>query len=455
MLQLDDIYFNEIHRFLEGKLDVKSFLFRKSGFQNFKHQLFTFIKWSRLKNRIQIGQVDILVHLNERNHLRELVPLIRYFGQKGKKLGVITSNYNVAIELEKLNIKVCSPLKHFHSPRQLQAKSESIENAIASLSSKNSLDKNQIDSLRTFLDIKWQEFQFQYSFYSSALDSSKAKYCLIGNDLPAQGRLFVRLCQSNGIKSYSLQHGYVFKDWISNFHEVSYFLTYGDYSKQVLEAEPRPKSTIVSVGSPYISDILSKPEEIRKESDRLMTRFGIQKRFILITFSGYGHSTSKEAYLKCLESIKWLAESKKDQQIVVKLHPKEKLEDYSAFKSLNNVKLIQNSEVPTSWQYSIFPFLLSTDLLITGASTTAIEAAVYKIPVISMDFGKEYGSVRFRNEGWTVNADSAEEFEQLFEESDKRIENSDSDREKFLSSYYSSGLVQDPNEEVYNLIFNE
>ena len=110
----------------------------------------------------------------------------------------------------------------------------------------------------------------------------------------------------------------------------------------------------------------------------------------MIAFSGYGHSTNIENYKKQINLVEELSIKYKSEKFVIKLHPKEKIKYYKSLTNSNNIFLVTQNDIFN--RYSIYPLLENSEKLITGISTTSIEAMIKNIPVITLDPEFEYES---------------------------------------------------------------
>lgn len=99
-----------------------------------------------------------------------------------------------------------------------------------------------------------------------------------------------------------------------------------------------------------------------------------------------------------------------EMKFVAKLHRKDNLEHYSIAQSqISSSKLIVVPSGHAALPSDIFEWLQGAFVLLTGGSTTAIEAMALDIPVITMDFADELDHIDFINEGATLHARSPKE----------------------------------------------
>jgi hypothetical protein len=415
---LPELYFNEIGRFLEGKLSASQLLNENQApLRRFLQPILRYralMSMSGITDQVTSKQdFDALIHITEKSHLREILPIFHSL-KSIRKIAFVTYKISVLRVLQEKGLPfLLPPAEIFSTWRNYNYISGKVRQTPEELFEQLGSDSADYKAINQFLRSRYHRTARQLLWYEQLL-KSKPSFAIVGNDLTPEGRLFSRIAKLYDVSTYSIQHGNVYGDWIGSNHIVDYFFTFGATSKEVLESLPYLTSKLVVTGSPFLHKLLSQKDEIQKEAELLWQQFSIKAPYTLIALSGYGHSTSKGHYLSCLESLKRLVEEHARQRFIVKLHPKESIADYEAFKAQQNVILITNKMVPDNWNYSIFTWLHGSEKVITGSSTVALEAMAMSIPVISIDYANEYESVDFRKAGATFNAETHEQLQQVF-----------------------------------------
>jgi hypothetical protein len=97
----------------------------------------------------------------------------------------------------------------------------------------------------------------------------------------------------------------------------------------------------------------------------------------------------------------------------VKLHRKDRLEYYEkVIQKCGQSKIHFVTDRMSGFPSSIFDWLQGCGVLLTGASTTAIEALLVDVPVVTMDFAGELNGVDFIEMGATTHVRSYTELEE-------------------------------------------
>lgn len=439
-LFLPELYFNEIGRFLEGKLSASQLLNEnQAALRRFMQPILrhrALLKLSGDGRKVNAEQgFDALIHITEKSHLREILPIFHTL-KHSRKVAFVTYKISVLKVLQEKGLPyLIPPTELFGTFRNFSRYALKIRQTPKQLFKQLGIDSSDYEIINQFLQSRYHRAICQLRWYEQLL-VNKPSFVFVGNDLTPAGRLFSRIVKLHNINTYSIQHGNVYSDWIGSHHIVDYFFTFGTTSKEVLERLPSMSSKIVVSGSPFLHRLLSQKEEIQKEAEFLWQRFSIRAPYTLIALSGHGHSTSKSHYLSCLKSLKKLAAEHAKERFVIKLHPKESIADYEVFRKQENVILITNSMVPDNWNYSIFTWLHGSEKVITGSSTVALEAMAMSIPVISIDYANEYESVDFRKVGATFNVENHEQLQQAFSLSLEHCSNQIEQGLRYSDKYY-------------------
>lgn len=246
-------------------------------------------------------------------------------------------------------------------------------------------------------------------YLQKLIDKIKPQAALIGYDIPTEGRTLTDVLNAKNIPTYMIQHGAMAKvDGIFGTHITKNIFVYGEVSKQVLEGSGC-KANIKIVGAPYLDGLVQKLQMAGSRQQG--------KLKVLVAFSGAGHLTSLEHHKQSIAAIMHIAEKNADTvEFYCKLHPKDNKDFYTAAmegKTLKNVFF----SLPHSQSKDIFDWALFADIMLTGASTVAIEAMLCRKPVISLDLTGDYKELSFIKEEAvkyiTTEADLENTIEQL------------------------------------------
>lgn len=441
------VYYNECGRFIENKLSLESFI--PSGnisLSKIKRRISNYVKWKKLSLNENYKEIDSVIHVNEISHLREMMPVYNILKEKYKIL-FISNNLNTLRFIESKSlpyINLYNQLNFFEN--EIFYSTNTLRNdynhAIDTL---NVLDSRK-KTIEKFLKSKFIVYCNQTRWYTKLIKSYKIKFAFVANDLTSEGRLFTMICKENNISTFSVQHGNIYSDWISRHHIVDTFFTHGKLATNILNETNYTKINVIESGSPFVNNLIKNKDIIKLKSDELARKHLLPVKYVLIALSGYGHLTSKGNYFDCLNSIEKLISTKPSTFFVIKLHKKENVRDYDFISEKSNVKIVYEKSPVFNLEFSIFPWIMNSTMLITGSSTAAVEAMLLNKPVISLDFNDEYSSVDFINREASINVNTKDDlirsFDNIDELQDRIKENSVSIvKDYFGDSSNNSGKI--------------
>jgi hypothetical protein len=243
------------------------------------------------------------------------------------------------------------------------------------------------------------------------------KFMMVFNDLTFTGRTFAHLLKKTSCKSVYVMHGLLSDELIGSLHISDYYFIFGEYTRPVLTDHGIQNHQIFTTGTPYL-EYYRKEKKSFPLKNHIQTEDSAGKKTILILLSGFGHTTSKthhEAILKALASL--IRANKEKYHFVFKLHRKDRKEYYQII--TGDTTLAKAYEIFSFDHFkekeTIFDWIDLCDTIITGASTTAVEAMYLKKPVITVDLMQEYEyeTLHIRN-GATYHTRTEEELMQAF-----------------------------------------
>ncbi len=392
LISIADVLLADLGRIISGKLKIKKhnlwnlvFLYLRKLI-NFLHLL------KNVKIVLFAQQKEfVLIHITEQNHLYQLVPI---FNELNKNIDVkfFTTKLSVLKKLRLLNLPILE-LHFLNSRNKIQPTKWSLKREFKLLKAEGMLNSE----IKNYYFICLADLIIQKFLYKFNLDNKNTKAILIGNDLTQEGRLLASIAKRNGIKTYSIQHGYLAKDWLQKYHICDYFFVFGLASKLRLDSQTNGNTLSIISGAPYLE---GNPIESVKKKDSakiIKNQLKIKSGYVLVCLSGYGHLTSREHYFRILELLQKSFSHSKDIHFVVKLHPKEQISDYECAKisDLNNVTCLKHP-VSVELGLNIFDWLENSIGIITGNSSTSFEALYMDKPVICIDIDNEYTDFEFK-----------------------------------------------------------
>lgn len=331
----------------------------------FKHQFHAWRTRRKFKAKSTKHHAELLVFFNSQNQWNNLQPIVVTLIEKGIKLIVVSTKPNLLVNLQSLQIP--SYLVFGFRKSRFTVKSNiGLQHIIYGLLPKlNYLNKSIIPML----------------------ESSSLRYVLVGNDNTAEGRMIARIAQEKKIVTGSIQHGSMNR--INPLHGrsiVNQFFVYGEKPKQELVYLGKNAQEIFVKGWPL-------QEKFKKSQQLSSTQWtGFNHPTLVLSFSGPGHGTTEAHHIKCIEAIKQIQDEFK-YPILIKLHPKD---NASYYKELN-------SEYTTIWSnqdlekqgITFLQVLKNAQVVITGASNSALDALLMETEVITLDLINAYTDVDF------------------------------------------------------------
>lgn len=423
------VYFNECGRFIENKLSLESFITSPdiSFLLKVKQRISNYIKWKNLSLNENIKEIDSVIHVNEISHLREMMPVYNSL-KENYKVFFISNNLNTLKFIKSKSLPYINLYNQhtffenefFYSTNALRKDYNHAIDSIKVIDNKKSIKK--------FLKNKFIVYCNQTKWYRKLIKTYSFKFAFVANDLTSEGRLFTLICKKSGVSTYSIQHGNIYNDWISRFHIVDTFFTHGKLATNILKKNNYTKINVIVSGSPFVYNLMNEKDLLYSKSHQLRNKYSLPKSYILIALSGHGYLTSKKNYDKCLNAINHLIDMKKSNFFIIKLHKKENIHDYSFISGKPNVKIVYEKSSSFNLQFSIFPWIINSTMLITGSSTSAVESMLMNKPVISLDFNNEYSSVDFIKREASINVNTKDDLIKSFDNIDElhiiKMENS-------------------------------
>jgi len=390
-------------------------------------------------NNTQNTKTDIVFWPTEPTHLVQQIPVAKILAEKGIQFNFITNKNNIY-----KNIRQAGLNSHFIDLKPDLIPSihfdinelciQIIKNNLKG--SKPIIDRKVVDSVCFKIGNMLDIILMLIGYITKFIDMVKPRIVVVGNDLTLKGRVTTRICQAKGINTACIMHGSVAGELWHGLHIVDNYFVYSQIAKDYLiTLGIQPQNLIVS-GAPYI-DRLS----VVKKSVYPMLRKKLclknEDGFVLLALSKPGYCPSYEHFNCIVESIVKLSTNKPEIDIIAKLHRGDNKKNYSKIKRHypdNRLHIVENGS--KGFPKNIFDWLSGCKLVITSASTVALEAMLMKVPVITVDYMNEYQEVDFIDLGTTIHVKtetelfeavqnvlySAEKFNDVLERANQYIE---------------------------------
>jgi hypothetical protein len=238
-------------------------------------------------------------------------------------------------------------------------------------------------------------------------DSMSPRVLVVGNDLTLVGRTGCIRGRRNGIRTACLVHGSIAGP-LQGTQLADKILVYGSTNLRQLTDVGVPAARIDVCGAPYLDDL---PRQSGQIHPRLREGLGLSddKAFVLIATSGPGNSVSHAHHEAVIHSLMRLSGRRPDVDFVAKLHRKDKVEYYElARKSIPESRLLVVPHGGGGLPTDIFDWLHGCSVVVTGASTVAMESMLMGVPVITIDMADELHDVAFIDAAATMHVKSGE-----------------------------------------------
>ena len=249
------------------------------------------------------------------------------------------------------------------------------------------------------------------------IDHEKPDIIIVGSEYTNFERAVCIAAKLKGTPTLAIQHGtmhpyhpgYIYlKEDISSEGSVESpycpitdkIAVYGPYAKKILtEISSYPNDSVVITGQPRY-DILSKAEEIFNK-EKTFEKLNLDKNKKVILWATYSHGLTKEENEKYFYVVySAVKELYDDVQLIVKPHPCE-CYDYKNISSMREKisKEIGFNPIIVDPFYNTFELLHTCDLMITGYSTTGLEAMILDKNVIIMNLIDEQHIIPYVESG--------------------------------------------------------
>jgi CDP-glycerol glycerophosphotransferase (TagB/SpsB family) len=262
-----------------------------------------------------------------------------------------------------------------------------------------------------------------------------------------------------GIKTVALQHGVIYPSHNGYYHHLENisksdedFTNYvlpditcvqGEYEERILLKHGYAKEKVVVTGQPRY-DLLYYADKIY-DKKQIFKQLNLDAHEKLIVWTTQTHGLSLEENKKNIDAIYSAVKSLKNVQLVIKLHPGENQRAalYNKDKSFNSIIVGKGMDT--------YALLYACDLMITGHSTTAMEAVALNKPVIILNLSGEQDPVEYLKEGVALGVYKEEDLKSAIE----KLLQDDSELAKNRAKYIEKYLYKidgKATERVVNLI---
>lgn len=243
------------------------------------------------------------------------------------------------------------------------------------------------------------------------------RFVFLGNPNTKEGRVLCSLARRKGIPSVSIQHGSIVPtspDWRNC--PVDRLFVWGETSKHLLSRTAYPTERVFVSGSPKV--------ELGRECFAASKSIRGSEVQVLVASSGRGHQVDTRSYRMFIDWLQELIETSRDIRWVIRLHPKERSDEFSWTKNLASVEIEESR--PDSAGLAIYDTLGRSDAMITILSAATLDAMTVGVPVLAFrppDMEAYLKNVSFLNAGATHNVSTIREGKEFLSSLvDKRLD---------------------------------
>ena len=360
------------------------------------------------KNSFPLNTISpnaICFYADELGILDQHIPVYRELLKKGKPVFFVVHKVSLYNALREKGIKslfvFVNPLTRLKGRWQRPAVNKNLQH----------ITEKQIEAIFSLIASN-QELPQITKYIRKLISIKKPSSFMVGHDMNPSTRLVSLISKEHNIPSFCIQHGAIGGDGLwAGEHVVDHLFVFGKITKQNL-LRSEIKSRIHVTGPPYLQTVIEKSRNQKEKHGSFIPAKNFDKR-ILVAFSGAGHGTSQKHLEKQIKAISRLTKKNEHAGFIIKLHPKDKKENYLELSGLPNVFVLKNEDLDIA--LSIFDWLQHCDAVITGASAVAMEAMILGVPVFTLDLMEEYKAVDVIKESVTLHARSIDQLQYLFD----------------------------------------
>ena len=313
---------------------------------------------------------DILFWPFQPMHVENIKSLYPVALKKGMRLKVFTQNPALQdgiadsegfIQLDNL------------SPKRLNYKDFSIGRQLVQASKKlprfKGVSFHEVMQLSLSSAFSW--IYYTRDYFHRLMQQYQPKTIFVGNDVTYVGSTVCHLSKKAGTPTFTMMHGSI-KSELWKYSNADCFFLFGEKDKATMLRRGLDASGLCISGSPKLEQKIATYKNVA----------GVEK-IILVALSGPGHSITIEHHEQTIQLLEQMVFEYPHHQFVFKLHKKDRLFYYRNIRSFSNAEIIPYGD--EHYPSDVFYWLSKAAVLITGASSTAIEAMVLGVPVITVD----------------------------------------------------------------------
>lgn len=336
-----------------------------------------------------------------RMHLPAALPIAAELEHRNERIVFFTDKPRLARELGAAGRAVRVPRGLARARARARRRAAAARRLVRGMPACRALGEASDRALRTTLH---DLLPFAFESIATArhlLGELSPRALIVGNDISVEGRAACLVSAKKRVRTICAAHGASSANPLYGDHLADRILVYSEADQRELTAFGLPPGRAAVCGAPGFDAYPAqggKPHPDVQEALDLAPGGG----FILIATSGPGDKVSRAHHGALIAVFAELAERFVELPIAVKLHPKDALENYAGA----SARLRVFGARTRLGQLPITDWLQGCRLLVTGASTVALEAMLLQVPVVTVDLMNELGAVDFIASGATCHVES-------------------------------------------------
>ncbi len=260
------------------------------------------------------------------------------------------------------------------------------------------------------------------------------QYAIIGNDFRNDDALIGAAIHHLGIKYGVITHGLNFLHTSLSKTKANHYFVWSAEEKKRFEEQGVSANSIVVSGSPYFFYLSTGNLNIPDDWKNTFTKkYAFKNHLTTVCLSGPGGLNTKEQHTEQLSKINQIAGSL-GLTFCANLHRKDRADFYT---NLEHIHVIESAD-KFDFISKLVPILSCSEVVISGASTSVIEAMCLNVPVIFFDTNKHAYNIPYAKENYVAVAHHLSELEMLLKRiyTDINYRNSLVERQQqFLKEY--------------------
>ncbi len=238
-------------------------------------------------------------------------------------------------------------------------------------------------------------YDYTIRIFNKIVEKYNPRSIFVGNSITLVGNIIGHLAEKRNIRTVCIMHGRL-NEYLE-FSKFDYFYLFGEKDKQKILKKGIPESKLIVSGSPRIDSFFNKKKQGTSKNEIV----------ILVALSGPGHSITVQHHIETLKVLFVAAKRFPELKFYFKLHRKDHVDYYQELDALANTSIIKYGDLTVS--ENIYDWISESEMLITGASTSALDAMLMKCPVITIDLMGHLSDVDFISERISIHSKNEDE----------------------------------------------